>query len=85
MLTYSGPKARFRVTHGLNTPIVISLFGNTLQTCGRAELVDSTITLPQGPLFVVVTSSGRWSIAPDNSPAPSTTPTSVPTSTTVAC
>ncbi len=55
VLFYKGPKAKFRVSHGLNTPIVLSLFANTLQTCGRARLVDSAITLPEGPLFVVVT------------------------------
>jgi hypothetical protein len=81
VLSYKGPKARFSVTHALNTPIVLSVFANTLQTCGRARLVNSTITLPAGPLFVVVTAGGRWSIAPDNSataPASSATSTSLP-------
>lgn len=71
VLSYAGPKARYRVTHALNTPVVVSVFANTLQTCGRARLVDSAITLPAGPLFVVVTAGGRWSIAPDNSPSTS--------------
>jgi hypothetical protein len=66
VLSYSGPKGRFRVTHALNTPIVLSVFANTLQTFGRAQLVNSTVDLPAGPVFVVITAGGRWSIAPDS-------------------
>jgi hypothetical protein len=66
VLTYSGPKARFRVRHTAKEPFVLRTFGaSELQFARVGETVDSLVTLPKGPVFVAVTSPKTWSMTPE--------------------
>jgi hypothetical protein len=65
VLAYCGAATQVHLTHEAKSPFVMRTFGSTaMQFTRGAELTDTTVELPAGPLFIVVTTTGTWSIAP---------------------
>jgi hypothetical protein len=65
VLAYCGPAIRAHIKHDTKSSFVLRTFGSAeMQFARGAELTDTTVEIPAGPLFIAVTTTGAWSIAP---------------------